>query len=65
VVASASSRSWVRASSASANAARRSCSTTTRSVTSVCTPTKLTSSPSPSNTGEIDTSFQNAVPSRR
>ena len=65
VVASASSRRCPRASSASASAARRSCSTITRSVTSFCTPTKLTSSPSPSNTGEIDTWFQKAVPSRR
>jgi hypothetical protein len=58
VVASASSRNWLRASSASASAARRSCSTSTRSVTSFCTPTKLTSSPLPSNTGVMETWFQ-------
>ena len=58
VVASASSRSWARDSSASASALRRSCSTITRSVTSFWTPTKLTTSPEPSVTGEIDTWFQ-------
>ena len=58
------SASW-RAACSAAKAASRSCSTRTRSVTSVCTPTKLTSAPVPSNTGLIDSWFQNAVPSLR
>ena len=63
-VARASSASW-RAACSAANAASRSRSTRTRSVTSVCTPTKLTSCPSPSKTGLIASWFQNAVPSLR
>ena len=64
-VESVSRRSCSRVSSAAASAARRSFSTITRSVTSAWTPTKLTTRPPPSNTGEIDTWFQKAVPSRR
>ncbi|WP_324275065.1 hypothetical protein [Blastococcus brunescens] len=60
----ASSASW-RAVCSAANAASRSRSTRTRSVTSVCTPTKLTSSPSPSKTGLTDSWFQKALPSLR
>ena len=54
-----------RAARSAANAASRSFSPRTRSVTSVCTPTKLTSSPSPSRTGVMESWFQNAVPSLR
>jgi hypothetical protein len=54
-----------RADCSAANAASRSRSTRTRSVTSVCTPTKLTSVPSPSKTGLIDSWFQKAEPSLR
>ena len=54
-----------RAACSAAKAASRSRSTRTRSVTSVCTPTKLTRSPSPSKTGLTDSWFQNAVPSLR
>ena len=37
----------------------------TRAVTSACTPTKFVRVPAPSNTGDMDTSFQNAVPCLR
>ena len=61
----ASTVSRLCARSAARYASSRSASACTLAVTSACTPTKFVSLPSPSNTGDIDTSFQNAVPSLR
>ena len=62
---SASMSSRERARRSLASACSRACSPSTRTVTSAWMPTKFTSFPSASSTGEIDTWFQNAVPSAR